>query len=196
MSRRQRLSWACREGFESIEHVKRYTAMGFGTDQGKLGNINGLAIAAKAQNKTIPEVGTTVFRPNYTPVSFGAIVGRHCGPLFDPKRYTAMHEWHMEQGAVFEDVGQWKRPWYFPKANESMAQAVNRECLATRESVGILDASTLGKIDIQGKDAREFLGRIYTNAWAKLAPGRCRYGLMCGEDGMVFDDGGDLLFSG
>jgi len=180
---------ACREGFESIEHVKRYTAMGFGTDQGKLGNINGLAIAAKAQNKTIPEVGTTVFRPNYTPVSFGAIVGRHCGPLFDPKRYTAMHEWHMQQGAVFEDVGQWKRPWYFPKANESMAQAVNRECLATRESVGILDASTLGKIDIQGKDAREFLGRIYTNAWAKLAPGRCRYGLMCGEDGMVFDDG-------
>ena len=180
---------ACREGFESIEHVKRYTALGFGTDQGKLSNINGMAIAARTQGKPLAEVGTTVFRPNYTPVSFGAIVGRDCGELFDPRRYTAMHEWHLEQGAEFEDVGQWQRPWYFPKQGESMADAVNRECLATRASVGILDASTLGKIDIQGKDAREFLGRVYTNAWAKLAPGRCRYGLMCGEDGMVFDDG-------
>jgi len=180
---------ACREGFESIEHVKRYTAMGFGTDQGKLGNINGMAIAAKALQKSIPETGTTIFRPNYTPVTFGAIAGRDCGELFDPKRFTAMHAWHVDQGAKFEDVGQWKRPWYFPKGNETMQQALNRECLATRESVGILDASTLGKIDIQGKDAREFLGRVYTNAWAKLAVGKCRYGLMCGEDGMVFDDG-------
>lgn len=180
---------ACREGFESIEHVKRYTAMGFGTDQGKLGNINGMAIAAKTLQKSIPETGTTIFRPNYTPVTFGAIAGRDCGELFDPKRFTAMHAWHVERGAKFEDVGQWKRPWYFPKGNETMQQALNRECLATRESVGILDASTLGKIDIQGKDAREFLGRVYTNAWAKLAVGKCRYGLMCGEDGMVFDDG-------
>jgi len=180
---------SCREGFESIEHVKRYTALGFGTDQGKLGNINGLAIAAAVQKKSIPEVGTTMFRPNYTPVSFGAMAGRDCGPLFDPERYTAMQPWHVENGAMFEDVGQWKRPWYFPKSGETMVQAVNRECVATRESVGILDASTLGKIDIQGPDAREFLGRVYTNAWAKLAPGRCRYGLMCGEDGMVFDDG-------
>jgi len=180
---------SCSEGFESIEHVKRYTALGFGTDQGKLGNINGLAIAAAAQQKSIPEVGTTMFRPNYTPVSFGAMAGRDCGALFDPIRYTAMHAWHARQGAMFEDVGQWKRPWYFPKGRESMADAVNRECVATRESVGILDASTLGKIDIQGPGAREFLGRVYTNAWAKLAPGRCRYGLMCGEDGMVFDDG-------
>lgn len=180
---------ACREGFESIEHVKRYTVLGFGTDQGKLGNINGMAIAAKAQNKTIPETGTTIFRPNYTPVTFGAIAGRHCGELFDPKRYTAMHKWHVENGAEFEDVGQWKRPWYFPKAGETMQMALNRECRAVRESIGILDASTLGKIDIQGKDAREFLGRVYTNAWAKLAVGKCRYGLMCGEDGMVFDDG-------
>ncbi|KZN14873.1 sarcosine oxidase subunit alpha [Marinomonas sp. TW1] len=180
---------ACREGFESIEHVKRYTAMGFGTDQGKLGNINGMAIAAKALQKSIPETGTTIFRPNYTPVTFGAIAGRDCGELFDPKRFTAMHAWHVARGAKFEDVGQWKRPWYFPKDNETMQQALNRECLATRESVGILDASTLGKIDIQGKDAREFLGRVYTNAWAKLAVGKCRYGLMCGEDGMVFDDG-------
>ncbi|BDX03203.1 sarcosine oxidase subunit alpha [Marinomonas pontica] len=180
---------ACREGFESIEHVKRYTAMGFGTDQGKLGNINGMAIAAKMLNQTIPETGTTIFRPNYTPVTFGAIAGRDCGELFDPKRYTAMHAWHVERGAKFEDVGQWKRAWYYPQGNETMQDALNRECVATRKSVGILDASTLGKIDIQGKDAREFLGRVYTNAWAKLPVGKCRYGLMCGEDGMVFDDG-------
>jgi len=180
---------ACREGFESIEHVKRYTAMGFGTDQGKLGNINGMAIAASALNQTIPDTGTTIFRPNYTPITFGAIVGRDCKELFDPERYSAMHKWHLEQGAKFEDVGQWKRPWYFPKAGESMQEALNRECLATRESVGILDASTLGKIDIQGKDAREFLGRVYSNAWAKLPVGKCRYGLMLKEDGMVFDDG-------
>jgi len=115
--------------------------------------------------------------------------GAHVGSLFDPKRFTAMHRWHLERGAEFEDVGQWKRPWFFPIGNETMDQAVQRECQATRESVGILDASTLGKIDIQGPDAREFLGRVYTNAWEKLAPGRCRYGLMCGEDGMVFDDG-------
>ncbi|PWQ99505.1 sarcosine oxidase subunit alpha [Leucothrix pacifica] len=180
---------ATREGFESIEHVKRYTAMGFGTDQGKTGNINGMAIAAKSMDKSIPETGTTIFRPNYTPVTFGAIVGRNCGDLFDPERYTAIHRWHIENGAKFEDVGQWKRPWYYPKSGESMQDTLNRECKATRESVGLLDASTLGKIDIQGKDAREFLGRVYTNAWAKLAVGKCRYGLMCGEDGMVFDDG-------
>ncbi|MFT6915556.1 MAG: sarcosine oxidase subunit alpha [Motiliproteus sp.] len=180
---------ATREGFESIEHVKRYTAMGFGTDQGKLGNINGMAIAARSMNKTIPETGTTIFRPNYTPITFGAIAGRHCGELFDPKRYSAMHRWHLEQGAAFEDVGQWKRPWYFPQSGESMQDSLNRECKAVRDSAGILDASTLGKIDIQGKDAREFLGRIYSNAWAKLAIGKCRYGLMCREDGMVFDDG-------
>ena len=180
---------ATREGFESIEHVKRYTAMGFGTDQGKTGNINGMAIAAKSLDKTIPETGTTIFRPNYTPVTFGAIVGRNCGDLFDPERYTAVHSWHIANGALFEDVGNWKRPWYYPRDNETMQETLNRECKAARESVAILDASTLGKIDIQGKDAREFLGRVYTNAWAKLAVGKCRYGLMCGEDGMVFDDG-------
>ncbi|MGM0823453.1 MAG: sarcosine oxidase subunit alpha family protein [Pseudomonadota bacterium] len=184
---------ATREGFESIEHIKRYTAMGFGTDQGKLGNINGMAIAARCLNRSIPEVGTTVFRPNYTPVTFGAIVGRHCRDLFDPERYTALHQWHVERGAEFEDVGQWKRPWYYPqKVNgktETMHEAVARECLAVREKVGILDASTLGKIDIQGPDAREFLARVYTNKWEKLAVGRCRYGLMCKDDGMVTDDG-------
>jgi sarcosine oxidase subunit alpha len=180
---------ACREGFESIEHVKRYTALGFGTDQGKSSNINGVAIAAKAQGKSIADTGTTMFRPNYTPVPFGTVVGRDCGDLFDPKRYTAMQPWHEANGAEFEDVGQWKRPWYFPQAGESMHDAVNREAKAVRDSVGILDASTLGKIDVQGPDAREFMNRVYTNGWAKLDVGKCRYGLMCGEDGMLFDDG-------
>ena len=180
---------ATREGFESVEHVKRYTALGFGTDQGKLGNINGLAIAARSMGISIVQMGTTMFRPNYTPVTFGAVAGRHCGELFDAKRYTAMQAWHLKNGAEFEDVGQWKRPWYFPKNGEDLHAAVARECLAVRSSVGILDASTLGKIDIQGPDAREFLNRVYTNAWTKLDVGKARYGLMCKEDGMVFDDG-------
>jgi sarcosine oxidase subunit alpha len=134
-------------------------------------------------------MGTTMFRPNYTPVTFGAVAGRHCGHIFEPVRFTALHAWHVKNGAEFEDVGQWKRPWYFPKAGEDMHAAVKRECKAVRDSVGLLDASTLGKIDIQGPDAREFLNRIYTNAWTKLDVGKARYGLMCKEDGMVFDDG-------
>ncbi|MEC5406482.1 sarcosine oxidase subunit alpha family protein [Paraburkholderia sp. MPAMCS5] len=180
---------AAREGFESIEHVKRYTAMGFGTDQGKLGNINGMVILANALGKTVPETGTTTFRPNYTPVTFGAFAGRELGDTFDPIRKTCFHEWHVEHGAVFEDVGNWKRPWYFPRAGESMHDAVNRECLAARTGVGIQDASTLGKIDIQGPDAAQFLNWVYTNAWSKLEVGRARYGLMLNENGMVFDDG-------
>ncbi|MCY9843971.1 sarcosine oxidase subunit alpha [Vibrio caribbeanicus] len=180
---------AIREGFESIEHVKRYTAMGFGTEQGKTSNINGMAIVARLLNKNMAEVGTTIFRPMYTPVTFGALAGRDVGQLFDPTRFTPIHQWHVEQQAEFEDVGQWKRPWYFPLKGETMQEALDRECLATRNSVGILDASTLGKIDIQGKDAREFLNRVYTNAWSKLEPGRCRYGIMCKDDGMIFDDG-------
>ncbi len=183
------IEMSTREGFESIEHVKRYTALGFGTDQGKTGNINGMAIVAKALGKTIEQTGTTVFRPNYTPVSFGVVAGAHTRELFDPQRFTAMHEWHLKAGAEFESVGQWMRPWYYPQGEETMQEAIAREQLAVRASVGFLDASTLGKIDIQGKDAREFLGRVYTNAWAKLKPGFCRYGLMCGEDGMVMDDG-------
>jgi len=180
---------AAREGYRSIEHVKRYTAMGFGTEQGKLGNINGLAILARTLGTSIADTGTTTFRPNYTPVTFGAIAGPEIGDLLDPIRKTAIHSWHEEQGAVFENVGQWKRPWYFPKAGESMQQAVNRECLAARNSVAIMDASTLGKIDIQGKDAAVFLDWFYTNAWQKLAVGRARYGLMLDENGMVMDDG-------
>ena len=129
------------------------------------------------------DTGTTIFRPAYTPVTFGAIAGPDVGDLFDPVRYTAIHRWHVEQGAEWENVGQWKRPWYFPRSGESMQEAVNRECLAVRNQVGILDASTLGKIDIQGPDAAEFLTRIYTNSFLKLAPGKCRYGLMLKEDG-------------
>jgi len=180
---------AAREGFESVEHVKRYTAMGFGTDQGKLGNINGMAILADALGKTIPETGTTTFRPNYTPVTFGTFAGRELGDLLDPIRKTCVHEWHVEHGAAFEDVGNWKRPWYYPKKGEDLHAAVARECLAVRNSVGILDASTLGKIDIQGPDAAQLLNWVYTNPWSKLEVGKCRYGLMLDENGMVFDDG-------
>ncbi|HKT91252.1 MAG TPA: glycine cleavage T C-terminal barrel domain-containing protein, partial [Paraburkholderia sp.] len=180
---------AAREGFESVEHVKRYTAMGFGTDQGKLGNINGMAILASALGKTIPETGTTTFRPNYTPVTFGTFAGRELGDLLDPIRKTCIHEWHVQHGAKFEDVGNWKRPWYYPKSGENLHAAVKRECLAVRNSVGILDASTLGKIDIQGPDAAKLLNWVYTNPWLKLEVGKCRYGLMLDENGMVFDDG-------
>jgi len=181
---------AAREGYRSIEHVKRYTGLGFGTDQGKLGNVNGMAVLAQALGQSLADTGTTTFRPNYTPVTFGAIAGRNLGvQRFDPVRKTALHGWHVDHEAVFEDVGQWKRPRYYPCSGESMQQAVNRECLATRNSVGVLDASTLGKIDIRGPDAAEFLNRIYTNSWSKLALGRCRYGFMLGEDGMVMDDG-------
>ncbi|NND83249.1 MAG: sarcosine oxidase subunit alpha family protein [Gammaproteobacteria bacterium] len=181
---------AAREGFHSVEHVKRYTAMGFGTDQGKVGNIAGMAVLAEALGQPIASVGTTTFRPNYTPVTFGAIAGPEIGgTLFDPVRKTAMHGWHEEHGALFENVGQWHRPWYYPQGDESMDEAVNRECLATRNSVGMMDASTLGKIEIVGPDAAEFLNRIYTNAWTKLGIDCARYGFMLGEDGMVMDDG-------
>lgn len=180
---------ALREGFESIEHVKRYTAMGFGTDQGKTGNINGMGIVAQALGKPIPQVGTTTFRPNYTPVSFGALAGVELGEAFDPVRTTPIHAWHVTRGARFEDVGQWKRPWYFPEGGEDLHAAVRREVLAARNAVGVLDASTLGKIDIQGPDAAKLLNWVYCNAWSKLEVGRARYGFMLDENGMVFDDG-------
>jgi sarcosine oxidase subunit alpha len=180
---------AVREGFESIEHIKRYTALGFGTDQGKLGNINGMALAARALGKPIEQVGTTTFRPNYLPISFGTFAGLERGDLFDPARKTSPHECHVAAGCLFEDVGQWKRPWYFPKGQEDLDQAVAREVLAVRNGVGMLDASTLGKIDIQGPDAAKLLNWVYTNPWLKLEVGKCRYGLMLDENGMVFDDG-------
>lgn len=180
---------AVREGFESIEHVKRFTAMGFGTDQGKTGNINGMGIIAQALGRPIPEVGTTTFRPNYTPISFGLLAGPELGEGFDPVRTTPMHDWHLQQGAKFEDVGQWKRPWYYPRQGEDLHAAVRREVRAVREQVGMLDASTLGKIDIQGPDAVTLLNWMYSNGWTTLEVGKCRYGLMLDENGMVFDDG-------
>jgi sarcosine oxidase, subunit alpha len=180
---------AAREGLSSIEHVKRYTTAGMGTDQGKTGNVNTLAVLSERIGRAIAETGTTTFRPPYTPVTFGALAGRDRGELVEPARTTPMHGWHVTQGAVFEDVGQWKRPWYYPRPGEDMSAAVRRECLAARNAAGMLDASTLGKIDVQGRDAATFLDRIYTNQRSTLPIGRCRYGLMCRDDGMVFDDG-------
>lgn len=180
---------AVREGFRSIEHVKRYTTNGMATDQGKLSNMNGLMIAADAVGKPAPKVGLTTFRPPYTPTTFGAFAGYHRGEHFDVTRRTPIDSWAEEHAAVFEPVALWRRARYFPVSGESMDQAVSRECRATRESVGIFDASTLGKIEVVGPDAVEFMNRMYTNAWTKLAPGRCRYGLMLGEDGYILDDG-------
>ena len=180
---------AVREGMRSIEHVKRFTTNGMATDQGKTSNLHGLAIAADMLDKPIPEVGLTTFRAPYTPVTFGAIVGHARGALFDPTRKTAMHSWAESRGAVFEDVGQWKRAWYFPQAGEDMHAAVNRECVTVRNAAGIFDASTLGKIEVVGPDAARFMELLYTNPWQKLDVGRCRYGVMLREDGFIYDDG-------
>ena len=180
---------AAREGYESVEHAKRYTALGFGTDQGKLGNVNGIAVLARALGREIGAVGTTMFRPAYTPATFGAIAGRDVGDLFDPERHTPMHAWHEAHGAVWEDVGRWKRPRYYPQPGEDMDAAVARECVAARTGVALMDASTLGKIDVQGRDAARFLDRIYAGGFLKLGVGRCRYGVMLKDDGMIFDDG-------
>ncbi|WP_193175268.1 sarcosine oxidase subunit alpha [Oricola nitratireducens] len=180
---------AVREGMRSIEHVKRYTTNGMATDQGKMSNINGLMIAADALGEAPPRVGLTTFRPPYTPTTFGAFAGYHRGATFELTRRTTIDSWAEEHGAVFEPVAQWRRAWYFPKVGESMDAAVLRECTATRNSVGIFDASTLGKIEVAGPDAAEFMNRMYTNPWTKLAPGRTRYGLLLGEDGFIRDDG-------
>ena len=180
---------ALSEGFQSIEHVKRYTTNGMATDQGKTSNVNALGIISELTGQDISNLGTTTFRLPYTPVTFGAMAGRYVKEFFDIERTTPMHEWHLANDALFEDVGQWKRAWYYPKNNESLDEAVNREVKATRDSIGILDASTLGKIDIKGRDVSEFLNRVYTNAWSKLEIGKCRYGIMLGDDGMVIDDG-------
>jgi sarcosine oxidase subunit alpha len=180
---------AVREGYESIEHIKRYTTCGMGTDQGKLGNVNAIGILANLKGTDPETIGATTYRPMYTPVPFGTVAGRSIGSLFDPVRKTSIHQWHEESGALFENVGQWKRPWYYPRPTESMQDAVYRECMATRTGVSLLDASTLGKIEIKGPDATTMLNMIYTNAWSKLEIGRCRYGLMLGEDGMLLDDG-------
>ena len=180
---------AVREGFESIEHVKRYTTTGMATDQGKTSNMNALGYVAGSLAREIPDVGTTTFRLPYTPVTFGALAGQNRGEQFDPARVTPIHDWAVSKGAAFEDVSLWKRAWYFPQGGEDMDAAVERECRAVRQSVGLFDASTLGKIEVVGRDAAEFMNRMYTNSWAKLAPGRCRYGLMLKEDGYIMDDG-------
>ncbi|MBO8196709.1 sarcosine oxidase subunit alpha family protein [Streptomyces smyrnaeus] len=181
-------------GMRGVEHVKRYTSIGTANDQGKTSGVNAIGVIAAAlagsDGPASPgELGTTSYRAPYTPVSFAALAGRERGELFDPARLTSIHPWHVAQGAEFEDVGQWKRPWYFPLPGEDIDTAVARECRAVREGVGMMDATTLGKIEIWGTDAGEFLNRIYTNGFKKLKPGMGRYGVMCKPDGMIFDDG-------
>jgi sarcosine oxidase subunit alpha len=183
------LALATREGFRSIEHVKRYTTTGMETDQGKTSNLNALGIVSRALGKPIPQVGLTTFRMPYVPVTFGAFAGTARGELFDPVRRTPIHAWAAANGAVFEDVGLWKRARHFPRAGEDLHAAVNRECLAVRNACGIFDASTLGKIEVVGKDAVTFMNRLYVNAWSNLAVGRCRYGVLLRDDGFVYDDG-------
>jgi methylglutamate dehydrogenase subunit C len=181
---------AKQENFTSVEHMKRYTTLGMATDQGKTGNVIGLAVMAELTGRSIPETGTTIYRPPYTPVAMGALAGRSRGKDFKPYRLTPSHHWATEQGAVFVEVGNWLRTQWVPKAGETeWRQSVDREVLATRKSVGICDVTTLGKIDIQGTDAGAFLDRVYANTFSTLAVGKCRYGLMLREDGIVFDDG-------
>ncbi|WP_369032460.1 sarcosine oxidase subunit alpha family protein [Streptomyces adonidis] len=176
-------------GMRGVEHVKRYTSLGTANDQGKTSGVNAIGVIAEALGGSLGEIGTTAYRAPYTPVAFAALAGRERGELFDPERTTSVHSWHVAQGAEFEDVGQWKRPRYYPRPGEDMDAAVERECRAAREGVAFMDASTLGKIEIWGADAGEFLNRVYTNAFKKLKPGLARYGVMCKPDGMIFDDG-------
>lgn len=182
-------------GMRSVEHIKRYTSISTANDQGKTSGVNAIGVIAAAlrtageASRGIGDIGTTTYRAPFTPVAFAALAGRQRGELFDPARKTSIHPWHVAKGALFEDVGQWKRPWYYPQDGEDMDTAVLRECAAVRDSVGFMDATTLGKIEIRGKDAGEFLNRIYTNAFKKLTPGSARYGVMCMADGMIFDDG-------
>ena len=183
------LALARREGFRSVELVKRYTTTGMGTDQGKLGNMNAIGILADIAERPIPEVGITTYRPPFTPLSFGALGGASRKDLYEQVRSTPIHTWHDDQGAIFEDVGDWERARYYPRAGEDMHAAVQRESRAVRTSCGIFDGSTLGKIDLQGPDCVKLLNMLYTNAWDKLAIGRCRYGIMLNEHGMIFDDG-------
>ena len=180
---------ALREGYRSIEHVKRYTTLGMATDQGKTSNLNGLQLVSSIENKIVPSVGHTTFRPPYTPVTIGAIVGREIGKHSKPTRKSPMHSWHEKHNAVFVDAGVWLRPRYYKQGNEGLFEASKREAENVRKNVGVCDVTTLGKIDIKGPDAAEFLNRVYTNAWLKLPVGKARYGLMLREDGIVMDDG-------
>ena len=183
------LELAQREGYESVEHTKRYTTFGMATDQGKTSNLNGLGVLSEATGKTIPEIGVTTFRPPYTPYSFGSIAGAHTGSLFLPIRRTPIFNWHKEHGATFEPVGQWRRAYTYAQAGEDKHASITREILCVRNKAGMLDASTLGKIEIKGPDAAAFLDRMYTNTFSTLKVGRCRYGLMMNELGFLTDDG-------
>jgi len=180
---------ALREGYRSIEHVKRYTTLGMATDQGKTSNLNGLQLVSNIENKIVPEVGHTTFRPPYTPVTIGAIVGREVGKHSKPTRKSPMHLWHEKNNAVFVDAGVWLRPRYYKQGNETLFEASKREAAHVRKNVGVCDVTTLGKIDIKGPDSAELLNRVYTNAWMKLPVGKARYGVMLREDGIVMDDG-------
>jgi len=180
---------AHREGFISVEHLKRYTTLGMANDQGKMGNIIGLALMAELLNKKIPEVGTTVFRPPYTPIAIGALAGRNVGKHFRALRVTPMHKWNLDNGAKMIEVGLYQRPWYYPVEGETLSEAYIREATTVRKTVGICDVTSLGKIAIQGPDSTEFINRVYSNAFAKLAIGKARYGIMLRDDGIVMDDG-------
>ncbi|MDF2370214.1 MAG: sarcosine oxidase subunit alpha family protein [Rhizobiaceae bacterium] len=181
---------AHQENFRSVEHLKRYTTMGMATDQGKTSNISALAIMAELSGQSIPDTGTTIYRPPYTPVSIGVMAGRSTDGHFRPTRLTPSHKWAQEQGASFVETGMWLRAQWFPRPGEThWRESVDREVLATRGSVGLCDVTTLGKIDIQGSDAATFINRVYCNGFAKLAVGKARYGLMLREDGIVMDDG-------
>ena len=184
------IALADQEGFRSVEHLKRYTTLGMATDQGKVSNVSGLAILAEVSGRTIPQVGTTTYRPPYVPVSFGALSGHHRGKDFRPTRLPPSHQWATEQGAVFVESGQWLRAQYYPRgAEKDWLETVNREVTATRGGVGVCDVSTLGKIEIEGADAAAFLDRVYCNTFSTLPVGKARYGLMLREDGFVLDDG-------
>jgi len=186
---------AHQEGFVSVEHLKRYTTLGMATDQGKMGNVIGMALMAEALGKEIPDVGTTTFRPPYTPISLGALTGRGSGSHFKALRRTPMHDWNLEQGATMTEAGLWHRPWYFAREGEGITEAYIRETTTVRKSVGLCDVTSLGKIAIQGPDATELVNRVYTNAFAKLPVGKARYGIMLRDDGMVMDDGTTWRFS-
>jgi sarcosine oxidase subunit alpha len=183
------IALARREGYQAVEHLKRYTTLGMGTDQGKTSNIIGLALMAGQLDGAIPQVGTTTFRPPYTPVTLGAVPGAESGVHVEPVRRSSMHDWHAAHGARFVNAGLWKRPHSYPRAGESEDAAANREAQNVRANVGVVDVSTLGKIELQGRDVAAFLNRVYINRWDNLAVGRCRYGVMLRDDGMVMDDG-------
>ena len=183
------IALAHREGYVSVEHLKRYTTLGMAVDQGKNANLNALTLMAKARGAPIEAVGTTRFRPPAVPISLGAVAGRETGRRLRPVRRSPMHRWHVEHGAVMINVGPWERPRYYPRPGETMTEAYIREATAVRAGVGMVDVSFLGKIDVQGPDAAAFLNRVYSNGFAKLPVGKARYGLMLREDGIVYDDG-------